>query len=171
MLAEWIACVYQLPVTGYVWFIRGGLTRLYPVVTLMIEKTSSRIARHRSRSLRNTGRRMLECCPTPLPTSDLPHFRQIPLRVTLRQLYVGDTFDTVYVRQAMCAGASQCEKKCKDCAGPGIAVRMHQLGPGFVQQVQVRVLTAVRHLALLTGHRSSYRSHCSAHRYRSLKLP
>lgn len=62
---------------------------------------------------------------------------QVPLRVSLRQLYVGDSFDTVYVRQAMCVGASQCEKNCKDCAGPGIAVKMHQLGPGFVQQVQV----------------------------------
>lgn len=63
---------------------------------------------------------------------------EIPLRVSLRQLYVGETFDTVYVRQAMCVGAPQCEKKCKECAGPGIAVKMHQLGPGFVQQVQVR---------------------------------
>ncbi|CAM9990439.1 unnamed protein product [Ectocarpus sp. 12 AP-2014] len=63
---------------------------------------------------------------------------EIPLRVSLRQLYEGDTFDTVYVRQAMCVGAGQCEKNCKDCQGPGIAVRMHQLGPGFVQQVQIR---------------------------------
>eukprot|EP00903_Cladosiphon_okamuranus_P017902 g16473.t1 len=63
---------------------------------------------------------------------------EIPLRVSLRQLYQGDTFDTVYVRQAMCVGAGQCEKNCKDCQGPGIAVKMHQLGPGFVQQVQIR---------------------------------
>lgn len=63
---------------------------------------------------------------------------EIPLRLSLRQLYMGDSFDTVYVRQAMCVGAAQCEKKCKDCAGPGIAVRMHQLGPGFMQQVQIR---------------------------------
>lgn len=63
---------------------------------------------------------------------------QIPLRVSLRQLYVGDTFDTVYVRQSMCVGAAQCEKNCQDCVGPGVAIKMHQLGPGFVQQVQVR---------------------------------
>lgn len=72
------------------------------------------------------------------PPNLLRLFLQIPLRVSLRQLYMGDTFDTVYVRQAMCVGAGQCEKNCKDCQGPGIAVRMHQLGPGFVQQVQVR---------------------------------
>lgn len=71
------------------------------------------------------------------PPNLLRRCLQIPLRVSLRQLYEGDTFDTVYVRQAMCVGAGQCEKNCKDCQGPGIAVRMHQLGPGFVQQVQV----------------------------------
>lgn len=74
----------------------------------------------------------------PLTRAPPPRHPQIPLRVSLRQLYEGDTFDTVYIRQAMCVAVSQCEKKCKDCQGPGIAVRMHQLGPGFVQQVQVR---------------------------------
>lgn len=81
---------------------------------------------------------------------------QIPLRVSLRQLYQGDTFDTVYVRQAMCVGVGQCEKKCKDCHGPGIAVKMHQLGPGFVQQVQVR--SPPRGSSRFVGRRSSQRS-------------
>lgn len=85
----------------------------------------------------------LPSCPHDMLTSPPPlalpllFCSQVPLRVSLRQLYEGDTFDTVYVRQAMCVSASQCEKNCKDCQGPGIAVRMHQLGPGFVQQVQV----------------------------------
>lgn len=76
---------------------------------------------------------------------------QIPLRVSLRQLYQGDTFDTVYVRQAMCVAVGQCEKKCKDCQGPGIAVRMHQLGPGFVQQVQVCVWYSMVFVFCYTG--------------------
>lgn len=62
---------------------------------------------------------------------------QIPLRLSLRQLYMGDTFDTVYIRQAVCVAAAQCEKKCKECAGPGTAVRMQQIAPGYVQQLQV----------------------------------
>eukprot|EP00752_Nemacystus_decipiens_P006006 g5424.t1 len=70
---------------------------------------------------------------------------EIPLRVSLRQLYQGDTFDTVYVRQAMCVGAGQCEKKCKDCHGPGIAIKAQHLGPGFIQHVQVRDDNCVAH--------------------------
>lgn len=62
---------------------------------------------------------------------------EIPVRVTLRQLYVGEQLDVEYVRQVMCVEAGSCEKKDKDCQGPGIKVRMQQLAPGFVQQVQV----------------------------------
>lgn len=61
----------------------------------------------------------------------------IPLRVSLRQLYVGDIFDVEYVRQVLCINHDQCEKTCNDCQGPGIKVRQQQLAPGFVQQVQV----------------------------------
>lgn len=60
----------------------------------------------------------------------------IPVRVSLRQLYVGDSLDVEYVRQVVCVEASSCEKKSQDCHGPGIKVRMQQLAPGFVQQVQ-----------------------------------
>lgn len=74
------------------------------------------------------------------------HFRQeeqrtpnveIPVRVTLRQLYLGELLDVEYKRQVVCVEASQCEKKSQDCQGPGIKVRMQQLAPGFVQQIQV----------------------------------
>ncbi|CAN0346303.1 unnamed protein product, partial [Discosporangium mesarthrocarpum] len=63
---------------------------------------------------------------------------QIPLRVSLRQLYMGDLFNTVFSRQTICLGAKSCESSCPECAGPGVVVRTQQLGPGFVQQVQVR---------------------------------
>lgn len=62
---------------------------------------------------------------------------EIPVRVSLRQLYVGEVLDVEYVRQVVCVEANTCQKQNKDCQGPGIKVRMQQLAPGFVQQVQV----------------------------------
>jgi DnaJ-class molecular chaperone len=63
---------------------------------------------------------------------------EIPIRVTLRQLYVGEILDAQYERQVMCTEASSCEKKNNNCHGPGISLRQQQLAPGFVQNVQVR---------------------------------
>lgn len=62
---------------------------------------------------------------------------EIPLRVTLRQLYLGELLDVAYSRQVLCTDASSCQSNKQECQGPGVAVRMHQLAPGFVQQVQV----------------------------------
>lgn len=62
---------------------------------------------------------------------------EIPVRVTLKQLYVGDQLDVSYVRQVLCAEAASCQKNNNECQGPGIRVKMQQLAPGFVQQVQV----------------------------------
>ncbi|KAG5180243.1 hypothetical protein JKP88DRAFT_200457 [Tribonema minus] len=62
----------------------------------------------------------------------------LPLRVSLRQLYTGDVFEVHFVRQVMCLRAGECETKCPECHGPGLAVRTQRLGPGFVQQMQVR---------------------------------
>lgn len=62
---------------------------------------------------------------------------EIPIRVTLRQLYLGELLDVEYVRQVVCVEANSCQKNNKDCQGPGISVRMQQLAPGFVQQIQV----------------------------------
>jgi hypothetical protein len=64
---------------------------------------------------------------------------EIPLRVSLRQLYVGDVLDTRYSRQVLCVEHTSCTKACKDCQGPGVKMRHQQLAPGFVQQVQVRL--------------------------------
>ena len=62
----------------------------------------------------------------------------IPLRVTLQQLYLGDTIEVEYVRQTLCVNWQECTKTNQECQGPGVKVRMQQLAPGFVQQVQQR---------------------------------
>lgn len=62
---------------------------------------------------------------------------QLPLRVSLRQLYLGDLLDVSYSRQVLCTEHSRCSKNCPDCQGAGVKVQTHQLAPGFVQQVQV----------------------------------
>jgi DnaJ-class molecular chaperone len=62
---------------------------------------------------------------------------EIPLRVTLRQLYLGEVLDVSYLRQVVCTEANTCQKNSKDCQGPGVKIRMQQLAPGFVQQIQV----------------------------------
>lgn len=62
---------------------------------------------------------------------------EIPIRVTLRQLFLGEVLDVEYIRQVVCVEASSCEKKNQDCQGPGVKLRVQQLAPGFVQQIQV----------------------------------
>ena len=63
---------------------------------------------------------------------------EIPLRLTLRDLYLGTSLEFSFVRQAVCLNIQECQRDCPDCQGPGVRVRSQQLGPGFVQQVQVR---------------------------------
>lgn len=63
---------------------------------------------------------------------------QIPIRVTLADLYKGKVMEVTYKRQVMCINHGQCTKACSDCQGPGISMRHQQLAPGFVQQIQVR---------------------------------
>lgn len=72
-------------------------------------------------------------------TPDVP----MKLRLTLKQLYTGTTLEVEYVRQALCMHWQDCMKNAQDCQGPGIKVRMQQLAPGFVQQVQTRDDTCV----------------------------
>ena len=62
---------------------------------------------------------------------------EIPFRVSLKQLYTGDLLDVSYRRQVLCMDAKSCEKPNKDCQGPGIKMKVQQLAPGFVQQIQV----------------------------------
>ena len=63
---------------------------------------------------------------------------EMPLRMTLKQLYLGEVLELEYVRETMCLNWKECTKKSQDCQGPGIKVKTQQLAPGFVQQVQVR---------------------------------
>jgi len=63
---------------------------------------------------------------------------EMPITLTLKQLYLGTSLEVEYVRQALCMNWQECMKNAQDCQGPGIRVRMQQLAPGFVQQVQQR---------------------------------
>ena len=68
---------------------------------------------------------------------------EVPLRVTLAQLYLGETLELKYVRRVVCVQYRECQRECPDCHGPGVRVRAQQLAPGFVQQVQVRDASCV----------------------------
>jgi len=63
---------------------------------------------------------------------------EMPLRLSLKQLYLGDVIEVEYVRETLCVNWEECMKKQEDCQGPGIRVRVQQIAPGFVQQVQQR---------------------------------
>lgn len=63
---------------------------------------------------------------------------EIPLQVTLRQLYLGEQIELEYHRQTLCLNWEMCMKNNQECSGPGVRVVRQQLAPGFVQQVQQR---------------------------------
>lgn len=63
---------------------------------------------------------------------------EIPLYVSLKQLYLGDQMDVEYHRQTLCLNWEMCMKTNPECSGPGVRVVRQQLAPGFVQQVQQR---------------------------------
>ena len=60
----------------------------------------------------------------------------MPLELTLEQLYKGATFEVEYVRQVLCFKWEMCMKNNQECTGPGVRVKRQQIAPGFVQQVQ-----------------------------------
>lgn len=68
---------------------------------------------------------------------------EIPLRVSLKQLYIGELLDVSYARQVLCVDANQCQKNNQNCQAPGIAIKVQQLAPGFMQQVQVHDASCV----------------------------
>jgi DnaJ-class molecular chaperone len=63
---------------------------------------------------------------------------EVPLHVTMKQLYLGGTIEVEYVRETLCVNWQDCMKNSQECQGPGVRVKMQQLAPGFVQQVQQR---------------------------------
>eukprot|EP00539_Tryblionella_compressa_P007563 CAMPEP_0178755048 /NCGR_PEP_ID=MMETSP0744-20121128/12498_1 /TAXON_ID=913974 /ORGANISM="Nitzschia punctata, Strain CCMP561" /LENGTH=365 /DNA_ID=CAMNT_0020409027 /DNA_START=31 /DNA_END=1128 /DNA_ORIENTATION=+ len=60
----------------------------------------------------------------------------VPLELTLEQMYSGATFEVTYIRQVLCLKWEMCMKNNPECQGPGIRVKRQQIAPGFVQQVQ-----------------------------------
>lgn len=60
----------------------------------------------------------------------------VPLQLTLEQMYSGATFEVTYIRQVLCLKWEMCMKTNQECQGPGIRVKRQQIAPGFVQQVQ-----------------------------------
>lgn len=67
----------------------------------------------------------------------------IELQASLEDLYLGKSVEVSVRGQQLCprcrgTGADKEEdvKPCKSCGGKGVKMRMHQLAPGFVQQVQ-----------------------------------
>jgi len=68
---------------------------------------------------------------------------EMPLRMALKQLYLGEVLEVDYVREVLCTNWRDCTKKSNDCQGPGVKIRTQQLAPGFVQQVQVRDDTCI----------------------------
>ena len=63
---------------------------------------------------------------------------EVPLELTLEQLYKGATLDVEYVRQVLCFKWEMCMKSNQECTGPGVRMKRQQIAPGFVQQVQQR---------------------------------
>ncbi len=62
---------------------------------------------------------------------------EIPLRLSLKQLYLGEMMEVHYVRQVLCKNWEDCMRKDPECSGPGIKLARQQIAPGFVQQVQM----------------------------------
>ena len=62
----------------------------------------------------------------------------LPLYMSMEQLYKGETIEVEYVREVLCLNWKECMKPAQECQGPGVRVKMQQLAPGFVQQVQQR---------------------------------
>ena len=61
---------------------------------------------------------------------------ELPLRCSLKTLYLGDAWDLEYSRQVLCINYKDCQRSCPECHGPGIKVVQRQIGPGFMQQVR-----------------------------------
>ena len=61
---------------------------------------------------------------------------EIPLRLSMRQLYEGAILEVQYVREVLCVNWEDCTRNNPECTGPGVKAFRQQIAPGFVQQVQ-----------------------------------
>lgn len=80
---------------------------------------------------------------------------QIPLNLSLKQLYSGVLLDLQYVRDVLCSNWEECMRKDQSCSGPGIKVIRQQIAPGFVQQVETSAPQCV-------SRGKAWRSNCKA---------
>jgi len=80
---------------------------------------------------------------------------EIPLQMTLKQLYTGEMLDVHYVRNVLCRNWEDCVRKDQGCSGPGVKIGRQQIAPGFVQQVQMNDPSCI-------AHGKSWRSNCRA---------
>jgi len=62
----------------------------------------------------------------------------VPLELTLEEMYNGASFEISYIRQVLCMQWEMCMKNAPECQSPGIKIKRQQIAPGFVQQVQQR---------------------------------
>lgn len=62
---------------------------------------------------------------------------EIPLKLTLKQMYLGEIMDVQYIREVLCKRWEDCVRNDNECSGPGVKVARQQIAPGFVQQVQM----------------------------------
>eukprot|EP00916_Digyalum_oweni_P006062 GHVL01010452.1.p1 GENE.GHVL01010452.1~~GHVL01010452.1.p1 ORF type:complete len:367 (+),score=46.01 GHVL01010452.1:62-1102(+) len=61
---------------------------------------------------------------------------RLKLRLSLKEMYLGDLFDVAYRRQVLCMNIDECEIERSDCHGPGVKVTTQAIGPGFFVQNQ-----------------------------------
>jgi DnaJ-class molecular chaperone len=59
----------------------------------------------------------------------------VPLRVSLRQLYEGDSIEFEFRRKVLCLHYRNCMRACAKCSGLHRSTITRSVGPGFVQQV------------------------------------
>lgn len=80
---------------------------------------------------------------------------EIPLQMTMKQLYTGEMLDVHYVRNVLCRNWEDCVRKDQGCSGPGVKIGRQQIAPGFVQQVQMNDPSCI-------ARGKSWRSNCKA---------
>lgn len=80
---------------------------------------------------------------------------QIPLTLSLKQLYNGVMLDLLYYRDVLCTNWEECMRKDQGCSGPGVKIMRQQIAPGFVQQVEAQAPHCV-------SRGKAWRSNCKA---------
>jgi len=80
---------------------------------------------------------------------------EIPLKLTMKQFYLGEMLDVEYVREVLCKRWEDCVRQDQECSGPGIKTGRQQIAPGFVQQVQMSEPRCI-------ARGKSWRSNCKA---------